>query len=273
MSWLFSRVLVEEYSEGICSDGKPYAPSSGTPTPRAYLSHGKMTAFSRLSRFGMTCARLTDDRGEDLLTSFREAFRVRTLARPEKAPESTESDLECGRTWQGSLAKYDLATCSWKIAQCSLVEGLDVFSETWPRWGTMRAGVCWELSTPARLTNASEYGSKPNGVSFFNTPTTEGLDGGSNSRRALKKRQQSTYPTPTAHDARDSGLSPSQFLRRSTTLPVAVGGSLNPNWVEWLMGWPPGWTDYAPLEMDKYRQWLRLHGRHYPSSGDASSRA
>ena len=30
-----------------------------------------------------------------------------------------------------------------------------------------------------------------------------------------------------------------------------VGGSLNPTWVEWLMGWPLGWTDLKPLATDK----------------------
>lgn len=37
-------------------------------------------------------------------------------------------------------------------------------------------------------------------------------------------------------------------------------GTLNPPWVEWLMGWPIGWTDFAPLEMDKFQEWWRLHG-------------
>jgi hypothetical protein len=27
--------------------------------------------------------------------------------------------------------------------------------------------------------------------------------------------------------------------------PAAIGGHLNPTWVEWLMGYPPGWTDCA----------------------------
>ena len=40
-----------------------------------------------------------------------------------------------------------------------------------------------------------------------------------------------------------------------------VGGSLNPLWVEWLMGWPIGWTDLRPLGMDKFRQWFDSHGR------------
>jgi len=42
-----------------------------------------------------------------------------------------------------------------------------------------------------------------------------------------------------------------------------VGGQLNPRWVEWLMGWPIGWTDLKPLEMDKYQQWLRQHGKSF----------
>ena len=86
MSWLFSRVLVEEYLEGTCSDGAPFAPSSGNPTPQAYLPPDKMTAFSRPSRFGMTFAPLTDDRGAELLTWFREASRARTSAQPVKEP-------------------------------------------------------------------------------------------------------------------------------------------------------------------------------------------
>ena len=39
-----------------------------------------------------------------------------------------------------------------------------------------------------------------------------------------------------------------------------TGGQLNPNWVEWLIGWPIGWTDLKPLAMGKYQQWLRQHG-------------
>lgn len=39
------------------------------------------------------------------------------------------------------------------------------------------------------------------------------------------------------------------------------GGFPNPMWVEWLMGWPIGWTNQEPLETDKFLRWLRLHGR------------
>lgn len=37
------------------------------------------------------------------------------------------------------------------------------------------------------------------------------------------------------------GRSPSGSTRR-----------LNPDFVDWLMGLPPGWTDYAPLETESY---------------------
>ncbi len=36
-----------------------------------------------------------------------------------------------------------------------------------------------------------------------------------------------------------------------------VGGLLNPEWVEWLMGWPLGWTALEPLETDRFHYWLR----------------
>jgi len=41
----------------------------------------------------------------------------------------------------------------------------------------------------------TESGLSPNGVDSFHTPNTTGLDGGSNSRKALKKRQM--WQTPT----------------------------------------------------------------------------
>lgn len=39
-------------------------------------------------------------------------------------------------------------------------------------------------------------------------------------------------------------------------LPNVVGGSLNPTWVEWLMGFPTGWTDLNALETPSSRKSL-----------------
>ena len=38
-------------------------------------------------------------------------------------------------------------------------------------------------------------------------------------------------------------------------------GLLNPEWLEWYMGWPMGWTELEPLAMDKYQEWLQQHGK------------
>jgi DNA (cytosine-5)-methyltransferase 1 len=54
------------------------------------------------------------------------------------------------------------------------------------------------------------------------------------------------YQTPVARMWKDNGLSPGELARNSPTLASQAGGPLNPTWVEWLMGWPLGWTDLKP---------------------------
>ncbi|KPG94781.1 hypothetical protein AK821_18410 [Pseudomonas sp. RIT-PI-r] len=46
------------------------------------------------------------------------------------------------------------------------------------------------------------------------------------------------------------------------------GGQLNPEWVEWLMGWPIGWTELKPLAMDKFREWQQQHSTLLPEPRD-----
>ena len=57
-------------------------------------------------------------------------------------------------------------------------------------------------------------------------------------------------PTPTARDWK-SGKGKTQSERGRTagpSLPEVSGGQLNPMWVEWLMGFPLGWTDLEDSE-------------------------
>ena len=272
MSWLYSRVLVEEYLVDNCLDGEPSVPLSGSSTPQAYCAPDRMKDFSRISRFGMTFKPLTESRGEELLTLYLEDFRAKTLAAPEKELESKDKKVECGRNSQELLARYDPSTSLWRTAQCSLLEDLEQFLQTFPKWGSMQSGACYQQPMLVQTTDERESGLLPNNETFFHAPNTTGLDGGSNSRKALKKRMDMwptpclpgnggtngkakmkamLWPTPTAHDAKDSGTAPSEGLRKSPCLAFKAGGQLNPTWVEWLMGWPLGWTDLKPLEMDK----------------------
>ena len=255
MSWLYSQALVEEFLGGGCLDGEPSVQSNGSSIQQAYCAPDKMTDFSRLSRFGMTYKPLTENRGKELLTSFLADFHAKTSAQPEKAQESMESDLECGVTWRGSFTKYDPDTRLWKTHQCSLLGGLEPYSETWPQWGLMLHGECWEQQTLEQTIRGTESGLSPNGVDSFHTPNTSGLDGWSNSRKALKKRME-TFPSPKARDWKD-GRTEGTCNRQSPDLGKVVGqskttGALNPTWVEWLMGWPIEWTGLKRLEMDKF---------------------
>jgi len=162
MSWLYSAALVAEYLGENFSDGEQSAPLSGSHIQQAFCAPDKMTDFSRLSRFGMTYRPLTENLGEELLMSFRADFPVRTLVSQEKAQELTEKHQECGEKWQGSFTKWSQDSFLWKTHQCSLVGDLEEFLGTWPQWGSMRNGECWERQTLAHLTKETEFGLSQN---------------------------------------------------------------------------------------------------------------
>jgi len=274
MSWLFSRALVEAYSAGTCLDGAQSALWNGTPTQRPSWLPAKTTAACRLSRSGMTFKRLTDDLGEDVLTSFLEAFPARTSVQPARAPESTASAQACGDTWRESFARFDRDLCSWKTAQCSFLADLEQYSETWPRWGMMRDGACSELPTPALRIDETECGLLPTPMAnerdnkkFMFDKHAKSQSGRSLSSYARTFPQGKAWPTPTVcGNYNRKGLSKTSGDGLATAAKASVGGdetrpkTLNPAWVEWLMGWPIGWTDLHALATDKFQQWQRLHG-------------
>lgn len=83
------------------------------------------------------------------------------------------------------------------------------------------------------------------------------------------------FNTPTARDWKDGTAEACRNVPVNSLLGRQVhaipphpndqpGGMLNPDWVEWLMGWPIGWTASAALETDRFRQWLASHGKSLP---------
>jgi len=217
MSWLFSQALAEEYLVENSLDGEQSVQSSGKPTQQAYCAPDKMTDFSRLSRFGMTYKPLTENLGEELLMSYREAFRAKTSPQRARGLDLKESVQDSGEKWLGSFAKYDPATHSLRTHQCSLFEDSTEYCATLPRWGSMRTGECWEQTMLEQNTNVTESGLWPTPT----TPTGGGNCGGSGAYK--------------------------NALKNGTHIPH----SINPNLYEWLMGWPQGWTDLKPLATDK----------------------
>lgn len=295
---LCSQALEEVSSEAICWDGERFAPSNGQTTLGEYCLPDSETESSPDSRSGMMSRHSTEIHGEGESMSSQADSHAKIFPQPEKEQESTGRNPECGITWQGSFARFDRDSSSWKTPQCSLLEGLDKYLETWPRWGMMRNGVCWERMTAEPPINATESG-------FWPTPTRH--DGKDNASPAAVLRKSpglgvvaQIWQTPTADDAVErkigkwnsrgepklsaevliwptprtkgmcGGSGAWEQLKQATTIEEARkmgagnGGQLNPPWVEWLMGWPIGWTALQPLETDKCPSAQPSHGAFCP---------
>jgi hypothetical protein len=269
MSYIFLQELGEESSVESFADIPASVLSKLNLTHERYCCNGSGTKSCHASQSGTTCELSTESHGEEKLTSFAAASRAKTLAQPEKAQDSTASEAASGLKCLGSLARFDLDSRSWKTHQFSLLGGLESFSETWPRWGMMRGGECWELSTPTRLTSENESGSLP---TPWPTPTVcgnynrKGASKNSGDGLATVVRR---YPTPGANEdsyrlngnSQQSNSLGAIARREALAESPESGGQLNPTWVEWLMGWPLGWTDSAPLGTDKFQAWLDSHGK------------
>jgi hypothetical protein len=234
MSWLFSQALVEEYLVENSLDGGQSAPLSGSHTQQAYCAPDKMTDFSRLSRFGMTYKPLTESRGEELLTLYRVGFPVRTFQPQEVEMDLMESAAGCGEKWRASFTKFNPDLCLWKTHQCSLLEDLESFLETWPQWGLMQNGECWEQIPQVFHITEPEFGWLP-------TPVASDWKGGC---KAIRK---------------DKGIPRTDAIRHyiKTKFDITYPA---PNFLESLMEWPVEWTGLKPLGMDKFQQWQQQHG-------------
>ena len=218
------------------------------PTPHSFWRNDKPMDCYRLSRFGLTCAVLTDGHGEALLTWFRGDFLARTSRPQATGWASKEPAPDCGGKWHELPMRYDPATSSWRTDHCLWEEVLPSSSVTLPKWGMTRDGVLSEQLT--------------------SEPRISGIESGS-SQKTPRRR----WPTPVASMAK--GSSPAALTRRSGAnrsndrLDHAVmaldGGHLNPEWAEWLMGWPIGWTDLRPLATDRFQSWLRAHSNYSPT--------
>lgn len=225
----YSLALAEASSAASFLDIPPYALLKSNPTvERCYCSDSGME-FCRDSPSGMTSAPLMEPRGVEEWMLFAEGFHARTSAAREREQESTEREAAYGERWHASFAKLDLATSSWKTAHCLPLEGLDGYLETWPKWGMMQDGECWEQTMLDLHTNGREYG-------FL--PTPSGVKGAGHCVGALG----------------EWGGSANIFRV------MKLGNVRCPDFEEWAMDWPESWTEQMPYAMVKFQAWLRSHG-------------
>jgi len=92
-------------------------------------------------------------------------------------------------------------------------------------------------------------------------PTIRSTDGERGGRGDLlqavrgNKSPSGRFATPTAGKANKATME-----KNSRPLSEQIGGQLNPEFVEWLMGWPLGWSGLKPLATAKSRNVLPRHG-------------
>ena len=257
MSWHYLRVAGGESLQDICLGGDVLQPLKSKITHAEFYCNGRLMDSYLDSLSGTMPLHSMEDLGEAKSMSSQGVFLARTSALQAEAQDLTENNPQCGITWRGWLAKFDQDSYSWKTAHCSFIEESGESLVTFPVSGMTRSGLLWELPMLAHRTSATERG-------LWRTPDTGGgtsgiLKQGKNHRANGQPVQirlvdqvnnPRLWPTPVSRMHKDRGY-PSEYGRNEIPLAAQVGGPLNPEWVEWLMGWPLGWTDLKPLEMDK----------------------
>ncbi len=169
-----------------------------------------------------------------------------------RARASTEAGAVFGGSSTALSVKFDLDTSSWRTSLRSLFGGFLPFLERFPRSGMMRNGRLYRRPrlVPRTLEIDSSLWPTPNTTPerpFRGNPVAPGPS----LMEAVKM-----WPTPQAFDATDLQRSQEALDRaktrggcRNLREEVKTDGStgqLNPRWVEWLMGFPDGWTDLEP---------------------------
>ena len=113
-----------------------------------------------------------------------------------------------------AFSKTFMATSLWASTKCYL---------TWKVRATPQGRSLFQLVPLTHLTDETEFGLSPE---MWPTATARDYKGGRMPETLAKAGRNETNSLPDAVNAQ-----------------MGKTGSLNPQWVEWLMGYPEGWTD------------------------------
>jgi len=285
MSWLYLPGQVADYSPANCLVGEQFAMSNGIPMQsKSSRPECEMDTLTMLQS-GTIVLVSTGLPGLDWwMSSLRVSHASRSAAPEKDWPKAIP--VTDGLPSNASLAKYDLALRFWRTFRGlfpSLIS--DEYLGTWPRSGTMQNGVLYRRPPLGRIINGNGSGLLPTMIVARGTyqispgssikryslygmarhslwPTPIKLDAkgslgnicGDGRKKTNLAKEVKKFPTPNA-----SAWKNREKRNRDYELSKVIGGQLNPAWVEWLMGWPIGWTDLKPLAMGRFRKWLEQH--------------
>lgn len=244
MSFHSSLVPEADCLERTCSDGALSDTLNGTTTASASSPRASETDTCPSPQSSLTCVSshspVQPTSTGELRTWLQRAFPVSRFHSVENNSEKP-TNATCGPRRQMSFAVFDRDSSVWKMSQGSLL--LDTSGQcsvTWPRWGLMRDGECWEVTTlePPSVENESGY---------LPTPRASVATHGIAWSRAKSGAHRSQIEDYLAWLSLNHG---GQVIR---------GLTVNADFQDWLMVFPTAWTDCAPLGMDKFQSWLQQH--------------
>ena len=208
--------------------------------------------------------------GQDLLPmelpsmSSQAGSHAKTSVMQESKPEwAKEPAADYGPRLCDLLASYDLSTSSWRTSQhCllaqaeSLADGFAEFLGTWPNAGMMQNGKTYQQQPWARLTLENGRGLLP--TQRKNDSQKRGNFDQDNLRNGFPSAVKRLF-LPTIGKSEPKGSSSKRFLgsvhfrgakmseglRTCATDPTY----LHPSFAEAVMGFPIGWTELQPAEM------------------------
>ncbi len=198
---------------------------------------------------------------------------------PQENDEAQTTHDTYGHGYETPLAHYDPDTRSWKTSGAISLWGEQPSLGSLPKSGMTRSGVLYQQPDWVRPIDVIASSLWPTPTAHPNNTNKTGKFKNPTLRDAVLDRM---WPTPTVDDAKNVNPKTNRFrglvaavnetmwptpraaqgearnhtvYARSTDKPqnlenrlaqvdpALIGGKLNPMWVEWLMGFPIGWTD------------------------------
>ena len=195
------------------------------PSPlRTWLQRWKPSSYLP-ALYGAILKPCQWSRFEAELTSSLVATHASRSVQQESDSERMTQDT-CGHTSEKSLEQFDLFGASLRTSKDTSVSDSEKSLATWKASVTKQTGEYSQRVKSALLTNGSEF---------------------------------TSWPTPRASEYKDCGpvgskshthMDKKSYLCAKAKDPDMPLGMLNPEWVEWLMGVPTGWTELECLETE-----------------------
>ena len=272
MSWHCSLALVADFSRLGCLDGVRSALLRSTRIAERSCFGAKKRATLSPSPSGTTCERLMLQPGVDAWMLCLPGSPASPSARRARSSELMTSatygprhivsskksipDTSCSKMCSGFVA-----TCPWSSETC---EGLATPSKgpSWlppPQWARDISDAASGYAPTATV--HGEYNrrglSKKSGTGLATAlkrfvPTTKAVDSGPDYTRA-------TRPNAGGDDL-VTVLHKSAKQCSAASIKGCRTGTPNPDWRDWFVGLPIGWSALERLATSRFQQWLRQHG-------------